>query len=213
MAAASGEEGLLLLGGEGPEREQLKSILNRAPFVIAADSGFDLASRLGLVPDLLVGDLDSVAASRELDSFPSERVRRFPRDKDETDAELGLRLFREMGYRRVVLAGGGGGRLDHLLAIVDLFEREPPPASWFTAQDEVRRVEGELALSGCKGLRISFFPLGQGASGLRSEGLKWPLDGLEWSRGREGVSNLVMEDRASVGVARGKLLMILQLRR
>jgi thiamine pyrophosphokinase len=212
MEAATGEEGLLLLGGEGPERRHLEHILDRAPFVIAADSGFDLASRLGLTPDLLVGDLDSVSDSRELDSFPRERVRRFPRDKDETDAELGLRLFREMGCGRVVLAGGGGGRLDHLLAIVDLFEREPPPVAWFTALEEVRRVEGELALSGCKGLRVSFFPLGQGSSGLSSTGLKWPLDGLEWSRGQEGVSNLVTEDRALVGVARGRLLMVRELR-
>jgi thiamine pyrophosphokinase len=213
MGAASGEEGLLLLGGEGPEREHLLTILNRAPFVIAADSGLRLASRLGLTPDLLVGDLDSLADGRELDSFPRERVRQFPSDKDETDAELGLRLFRELGYGRVVLAGGGGGRLDHLLAIVDLFEREPPPAAWFTAREEVRRVEGELALTGCKGLRVSFFPLGHGASGLKSAGLKWPLDGLEWSRGQEGVSNLVTEDRALIWVGRGRLLMIQELRR
>jgi thiamine pyrophosphokinase len=213
MEAAAGAEGLLLLGGEGPERKHLEPILSRAPYVIAADSGFDLALRLGIAPDLLVGDLDSVAASRELAGFPPEKIRRFPRDKDETDAELGLRFFWQMGFHRVLLAGGGGGRLDHLLAIVGLFERELCPAAWITAKEEVQRVEGELSLPECKGLRLSFFPLGEGASGMSSIGLKWPLDGLQWFRGQGGVSNLVTEDRALVRVSRGRLLMIRELRR
>jgi thiamine pyrophosphokinase len=47
---AGGAEGLLLLGGEGPRRAQLQEVLRAAPLVIAADSGFDLALRLGLLP-------------------------------------------------------------------------------------------------------------------------------------------------------------------
>jgi thiamine pyrophosphokinase len=213
MGEAAGKEGLLLLGGEGPQRRHLQAFLSRAPYVIAADSGFDLALRLGLVPDLVVGDMDSVARSRRLARLPRERVRRFPRDKDQTDAELGLRLLREMGCARVVLAGGGGGRLDHLLAILGLFEGQAAPEAWITAREEVRRVEGELVLSGCRGLRISFFPLGERAAEMSSAGLKWPLDGLEWSRGQGGVSNLITEDRVLVRIGRGRLLMVLELRR
>jgi len=208
---ADGSEGLLLLGGEGPRRGQLEEVLRAVAMVIAADSGFDLALRLGLLPDLLVGDLDSVAASPQLAAFPQERIRRYPRDKDETDAELGLRLFAEQGIRKVVLAGGGGGRLDHLLAVAALFERESPPAAWYTALERVERVEGEAQLSGCRGRRVSFFPLGAAAGGLSSEGLKWPLDGLEWPRGRGGISNLVTADPARVRVRRGTLLMIREL--
>jgi thiamine pyrophosphokinase len=208
---ADSPEGLLLLGGEGPRRAQLEVVLRTAKLVIAADSGFDLALRLGLLPDLLVGDLDSVAASPQLSAFPPERILRYPRDKDETDAELGLRLFGERGFPKVVLAGGGGGRLDHLLAVAALFERENPPAAWYTALERVERVDGEAMLSGCRGLRVSFFPLGAKAGGLSSEGLKWPLDGLQWPRGRGGVSNLVTADRAWVRVRRGSLLMIREL--
>jgi thiamine pyrophosphokinase len=208
---ADGTEGLLLLGGEGPRRVQLEEVLRAAGLVIAADSGFDLALRLGLLPDLLVGDLDSVSSSPQLAAFPAERIRRYPRDKDETDAELGLRLFAERGFRKVVLVGGGGGRLDHLLAVASLFERANPPAAWYTALERVERVDGEALLSGCLGLRVSFFPLGSGAGGLSSEGLKWPLDGLEWPRGLGGVSNLVTADPARVRVRRGSLLMIREL--
>jgi thiamine pyrophosphokinase len=204
-------EGLLLLGGEGPRREQLDAVLRNAELVIAADSGFDLALRLGILPDLLVGDLDSVAATPELARFPARNILRYPRDKDETDAELGLRLFAERGFRGVVLAGGGGGRLDHLLAVAALFERDRPPTAWYTARERVERVDGEALLAGCRGRRISFFPLGGGAGGFSSEGLKWPLDGLEWPRGYGGVSNLITSDCARVRVARGSLLMIREL--
>ncbi len=208
---ADGAEGLLLLGGEGPRRGQLEQVIRAARLVIAADSGFDLALRLGLEPDLLVGDLDSVAASPQLAAFPPERILRYPRDKDETDAELGLRLFTERGFRKVVLAGGGGGRVDHLLAVASLFERDNPPGAWYTALERIERVDGEALLPGCLGLRVSFFPLGAGAGGLSSEGLKWPLDGLEWPRGLAGVSNLVTADPARVRVRRGSLLMIREL--
>ena len=208
---ADGSQGLLLLGGEGPRRDQLEEVLRTAGLVIAADSGFDLALSLGLQPDLLVGDLDSVADSRELAAFPPERIRRFPRDKDQTDAELGLSLFAERGFRKVVLAGGGGGRLDHLLAVAALFERDWPPAAWYTALECVQRIDGEAVLAGCRGLRVSFFPLGGPAGGLSSAGRKWPLDGLEWARGYGGVSNLVTGDPARVRVRRGSLLMIREL--
>ena len=146
--------------GKGPGRGQLEEVLRAAALVIAADSGFDLALRLGILPDLLVGDLDSVAASPELAAFPPERIRRYPADKDETDAELGLSLFAERGIRSIVLAGGGGGRLDHLLAVAALFERESPPAAWYTALERIERVEGEAQLAGCLGRRVSFLPSG-----------------------------------------------------
>ena len=205
-------EGLLLLGGEGPQRAQLEAALRGAALVVAADSGFDLALRLGILPDLLVGDLDSVSASPELEAFPAERILRFPPEKDETDAELGLRVFAERGFRKVVLAGGGGGRLDHLLAVAALFERENIPIAWYTARELVQRVDGEAVLDGCRGRQVSFFPLGGPAGGLSSQGLKWPLDGLEWARGYGGVSNLVTSEHAWVRVRRGSLLMIRELR-
>jgi thiamine pyrophosphokinase len=204
-------EGLLLLGGEGPQRGQLEATLRSAALVIAADSGFDLALRLGLLPDLLVGDLDSVSPGRELAAFPPERIRRYPQDKDQTDAELGLGLFAERGIARVVLAGGGGGRLDHLLAVAGLFQRETPPLAWYTALERVERIDGEAELSGCVGRRVSFFALGEAAGGFSSEGLKWPLDGLEWARGQGGISNLVTSDPARVRVGHGSLLMIREL--
>jgi len=200
--------GLLLLGGEGPPRDLLEPILSGVLYTVAADSGFDLARKLKILPDLLVGDLDSLEPSKELEDFPEKQIRRYPREKDETDAELGLQALWDMGIQRTVVAGGGGGRLDHLLGLVSLFEREKTPTLWYTSKELIQVVEGTLVVSDCKGQTVSFFPLGGTAAGMSSSGLKWPLDGLEWKRGDLGLSNAFTEDRCTISVTRGRLLMV-----
>jgi thiamine pyrophosphokinase len=204
----NGADGLLLIGGEGPAKEILAPALQSIRCVIAADSGFDLALRLGLEPDLLVGDMDSVAKSPRFLSFPGDRKRAFPEDKDDTDTELGLRIFREMGYRRILLAGGGGGRLDHLVGILSLFCRPFAPVAWFTRCEHIEAVSGDFSFTGWKGQTVSLFPLSARASDMRSEGLKWKLDGLSWRRGDGGISNRVVAESGRISVGRGKLLMI-----
>jgi len=200
--------GLLLIGGEGPERGLLEPILGTITYTIAADSGFDLARKLDLRPDLLVGDLDSLQPSKELRAFPQKRIRRYPREKDETDTEIGLRILWEMGYRRTVVAGGGGGRLDHLLGVLALFQREKRPTAWYTSKEQIQVVEGTQIITDCIGQTVSFFPLGGSATGLSSQGLKWSLDGLEWDCGDVALSNVFSEDPCTVSVKQGRLLMV-----
>ena len=196
--------GLLLTGGYGPARADLEPFLTTVGPIVAADSGYDLALSLGVQPDLIVGDMDSVRAER----LPAERVRRFPRDKEHTDTELGLHALEELGCDRVVIAGGGGGRLDHLLYIVGLFERETLPICWITAHEHVEAIRGTASYPGWVGDTVSFLPLSKGAAIERSEGLRWPLDGLRWKPGEGGVSNVVTASPMRVTMAEGALLMI-----
>ena len=195
--------GLLLTGGYGPGRSDLEPFLGEVGPIVAADSGFDLALALGLRPELIVGDMDSVRAR-----LPQERVRRFPRDKEFTDTELGLQALKDLGCDRVVIAGGGGGRLDHLLFIVALFERETVPLCWITAHEHVEAIRGTAAYRGWVGQTVSFLPLSEGAAIERSEGLRWPLDGLRWKPGEGGVSNIITASPMRLTMAAGALLMI-----
>ena len=204
----SGADGLLLIGGEGPAGEILAPARQAVRYVIAADSGFDLAIALGLEPDLLVGDMDSVKRSPQFLAFPREKIRSYPEDKDETDTELGLRIFREMGLKRILVAGGGGGRLDHLVGCLSLFYRPYAPVAWYTRREHIQVIEGEMAFAGWQGQTVSLFPLSARVDGMHSEGLKWALDGLCWKRGQGGISNLFSAGRGSITVGRGKLLMI-----
>ena len=208
MPSPPSPSGLLLLGGSGPSREVIAPFLAGIGAVVAADSGFDLAVALGLRPDLVVGDLDSVRSRRELANLPAGRVRRAKAAKALTDAELGLQALSELGCRRVVVAGGGGGRFDHQLAVLGLFERYRRPQVWLTAAEHMEVVAGTSRFRGHRGCTVSLFALSATAAGLASRGLRWPLDGVRLRRGLASVSNVVVADEWQVSVRTGRLLMI-----
>jgi thiamine pyrophosphokinase len=175
--------------------------------VVAADSGLDLAMRLGIEVDLVVGDFDSLSDRTFLDRF-DDRVVSFPEGKDETDTEIGIRLARERGASSVTLIGGGGGRLDHLIAIVSLFDRELHPDMWITNNALVLSVETSRTIEGRIGELISFFPVGPVPCRMRSSGLRWQLDGLVWEHGDVGISNVMKEERVKVEMVSGRLIAV-----
>jgi thiamine pyrophosphokinase len=183
----------------------------RYSLICAADSGLETAAAWGLVPDLIVGDMDSLADSGMLASYPHAEILRYPVRKDETDTELAIIEVRKRTECGIVLAGGGGGRLDHLLAIRSIFERDLRPEAWYTSGDEVFLVrEGrEFRREAGPGERVSVFPLACGAREMWSEGLRWPLGGLVWGAGDFGISNECVDRSFAVRAGRGELLVIL----
>ena len=184
--------GIVITGGEGPAPEALREIARGADLLVAADSGLVAADNTGLSLDWVVGDMDSQDDPVRLEKYPPGRVIRYPREKDFTDTELALALLREKGCDEVWIAGGGGGRIDHLFAIFSLFEKEDPPDRWFTAHEEIRCLKEGRALDATlpPGSLVSVFPVGLGPWEAESEGLKWPLGGIAWERGGLGLSNV-----------------------
>lgn len=203
---------LILTGGDPPPQKLSNRYIKRAEKVVAADSGFDQALKLSYMPDLVVGDMDSVVHTAELNDFPPERKKIWPREKDETDTELALRLLWQEGFREIAVLGGGGGRLDHTIGILSLFEREIHPTVWLTDREMVVLVEDSFSIRTCIGEIVSVFTVGGQAAGLRSEGLKWSLNGLTWTRGDMGVSNETVAEEIFLEVKKGKILVILELR-
>jgi thiamine pyrophosphokinase len=179
---------LLVIGGDAPPFPSIQPRLQEFSFICAADSGLDVLRRWGITPDLVVGDMDSISDTAILANYGN--VLEFPCDKDETDTEIGIRELRSRGYSRVVMAGGGGGRLDHLLALRSLLERPEGPDEWITDTGRVVRFADATRFSVPAGSTVSVFPLAGGAAGMHSEGLKWPLDGLTWDNAHFGVSNV-----------------------
>ncbi len=99
---------LLISGGDF---SPLPKELYEADYVIACDKGWQYAERLGLSPDLILGDFDSVPPP--MTSVPVEH---FPTRKDDTDTMLAARRALAMGYRDIAVACAFGGRFDHALA-------------------------------------------------------------------------------------------------
>ncbi len=209
-------EALLVTGGKAPPYSRLESRMGGFSLVCAADSGLDTLVAWGISPDIIVGDMDSVSSPALIGRFPEATLIIESQDKDETDTELGLAALAARGADRIVLAGGGGGRLDHLLAIRAIFERRAAgrrPNEWHTAQEVVFLVEEGQVFDhdAAMGSTVSVFPLAEGASGMSSSGLKWPLDGLRWGPGDSGISNVAGEGRFRISAGRGDLLVVLLL--
>jgi thiamine pyrophosphokinase len=188
--------------------------------LVAADSGLLRAAAAGLRPDWIVGDMDSLgdgAINGEdcLSFYPAERVIRHAADKDYTDTELALALLWEKGCDEAWIVGGGGGRLDHLLGIRDLFERERFPRRWITAAEDIHCIYaggaadgGSLTLVLEPGTLVSVFPLGGGPWKAESAGLKWPLDNVRWERGLYGLSNVAVTSEIAINAGQGRFLII-----
>ena len=201
-------KGMLIIGGNAPDSIIVAELSRDFDIIAAADSGFDVALEAGISPDIVLGDFDSVKSSDAVEDLPKHRLMKFPEDKDATDTEIGLSYLHRSGCSHITIIGGGGGRLDHLIGILRLFERDMRPHVWRTDTAEVISIENEYEYHGKRGDTVSFFPVGHEICTMNSTGLKWPLDGLEWGRGDVGISNIVPSGRCRVLMKTGRLLMV-----
>ncbi len=205
-------KGVLLLGGEGPTSgaaaARAVETLRAADRVVAADSGYDLAIALGVEPDLVVGDLDSVQAREAVARLSADRVQRWPADKDHTDAELGVASLHDAGCSHIAVVGGGGRRFDHQLAILQLFISHSTLAEWLTAYEQMVVVDRHTAFDGWRGATVSLFALTASVEGLASVGLRWPLSGLALSPRVASISNEVTADPYELDLHSGRMLVV-----
>jgi thiamine pyrophosphokinase len=200
--------GIVFTGGFGPEESRVRDYLSIARLTVAADSGLLLAEKLGVIPDYIVGDMDSLPDPAILKKYPGSSIMISPADKDETDTELGINLLHRKGCEDIIIAGGGGGRLDHLLGIFSLFHRRKPPRIWITDKEEVILIDSTFSFTGRAGSEITFIPVGDPPVTMNSTGLKWPLDTLNWKNGDIGISNVMISGTATVNMRSGKLVMV-----
>ncbi|MCL2761957.1 MAG: thiamine diphosphokinase [Treponema sp.] len=209
--------GIVITGGEGPEPDRLGRMVNgmaEKPLLVAADSGLILAEAAGLTPDWIIGDMDSLGDESRLRAYPAERIIRYAGQKDHSDTELALALLWEKGCGETWIAGGGGGRLDHLFGIRDLFERESFPCRWITAAEDIYCIDSAanncLSVNRTPGYTVSVFVLGGGPWKAESRGLQWPLDNVYWERGLYGLSNVAVENTITISAAQGRFMVVLE---
>jgi len=209
---------VVVSGGDppGPLPADLESVGEL--LVVAADSGVDHALALGLVPRVAVGDFDSVsAAGLERVTAAGAEVHRHRPDKDATDLELALEVAAEaagrVGAGRVVVVGGSGGRLDHVLASVAVLAR--PRGVAVTAHLGGHRVEvvhpgRVVALSGEAGSVLTLLAHGGPATGVTTTGLRYALrDAVLEPWSSLGVSNeFTGVEPATVRIGTGVVLAI-----
>jgi thiamine pyrophosphokinase len=224
--AGPGGRALIVADGDVPGRAALDAAWpgwDREIFlVVAADGGWDKAVSLGLRPDLLVGDADSLPEARfaqlAAEGVPIERS---PTAKDESDTELALLAALRRGAAHVTVLGAlGGVRFDHALANVGLLDIPHPDAAAVELLDGSTRIrlirapaaDGgavSCALDGRKGDLVSLLPLSVPARGVTTDGLLYPLRDETLPAGpARGLSNVRIATNASVKFRHGHLLIV-----
>jgi thiamine pyrophosphokinase len=203
---------VVLAGGEAPSPSALLSVPHDAP-VVAADGGADRALALGLEIDAAVGDLDSITpAALETLEREGVRIERHPAEKDATDLELALSSALAFGPRRILVVGGAGGRLDHLLGELLLLGADDYAGVELDAvlgEAMIHVIRGERVLAGAPGELISLFALHGPAVGVVTEGLEYRLRGETLAPGSSrGLSNRFAAAEARISLARGVLLAV-----
>ena len=175
-------------------------------FVIAADAGYRTCQQAGIVPNLLLGDFDSM----EQPDFPN--IHRSPVEQDDTDTMLAVKTALEQGCDTVYIYGGTGGkRLDHTLANLQtlLFLRRRGARGYLYDDDFVWTVIENESLTVEKTVEwglLSAFCLGDRAEGIDETGFQYPLsDAVLTPEFPLGVSNHIMEPTATVRVRKGVL--------
>lgn len=192
--------------------------------VIAADGGARKAADLGLTPDLVIGDGDSLGQA-DVDRLRATgvEVHLLPAEKDESDTELAVREALARGARSIVVLGAfGGERLDHSLANVALLALPELAGRDVSLSDGRARVRligrpagpGAVRLTGEPGDHVSLFPVDARVEGITTDGLRYPLRGEALVVGpSRGLSNELVETSARITTARGRLLVVHTTRR
>ena len=208
---------LLVIGG-GPVTPPPRLGDHRPDLVIAADSGFDAALAVGLEPDLLIGDLDSIsAAGLAWAADHAVEIETHSPDKDDTDTALALRAVVARGCRHLtLLSPAGTDRFDHLLGTLAALG-EPGLGScesitaWVgpTAVHVVHPGH-RLVLTAPLGTVFSLLSAHGACAGVTLAGAKWPLvDAVLSPSSTRGISNVTTESSIVVSVATGVLSIII----
>lgn len=182
-------------------------LLRERSFILCADGGANKARRLGIRPDVIVGDLDSISPATRKFFTHVETIH--IGDQDSTDLEKSFEYLLSKKIFDVVVVGAMGGRPDHSLANLSILKKYHARLKlrysdpYCDIQIIDRRIEFDLEV----GSMVSLMPLGR-CSGITTVGLRYPLRNESLELGvREGTSNEVISSPAKISVRSGNLLL------
>jgi len=205
---------ILFANGDLSAPDHTRSLIRPDDFILCADGGTAHALALGLTPDLIIGDMDSLDAdTRARLQKAGVSIRRYPRDKDFTDLELALQAASELHPEAILLLGALGGRLDQMLANILLLanpDYADLPVTLIAGPEEAQIVRRQIVIRGEPGDIVSVIPLTPDVTGLTYEaGLRWRLSDAELPFGSSrGVSNELVAREARISLRSGVILVI-----
>ncbi|WP_379151889.1 thiamine diphosphokinase [Paenibacillus sp. sgz5001063] len=190
------------------------SLLDEEDFIIGADRGALFLVSHGIVPDISVGDFDSVTSDdlKLIQTGSKRTITCDPIDKDLTDSEMALDLALDTQPESILLFGVTGTRIDHTLASIQMMTRALQRKVCCSVMD----THNYITLTGSKTeildrgyTYVSLLPLTPEVTGITLEGFQYPLTNATLKLGQSlGVSNVLSDKSGTVSIDSGLLLII-----
>lgn len=206
---------LLVLAGQPPSDELITWRMEEADYSIAVDGGYLCFRQAGLVPDTLIGDMDSLSDEEHPGSeFPELKVMHL-HEQDSTDFEKALNWIQvNTNIKKLIILGGLGKRTDHLTTnlLVASVADQSLEITFDDDQEWMRRVTPScpLSLHGRKGANLSILPLCE-SSGVTTKGLQWELNSENIGGSKiVGQSNRCKSDLVEIKCETGNFFVFLE---
>ncbi len=202
---------IIFANGELPNKEKARALLHKEDFIIAADGGTRHALALGRMPNVLIGDLDSVTdEERRKMKDGGVDIVQFPADKNETDLELAIQHALTLNPQEIIILAALGGRLDQTLGNIALIIHD---SSFIISLDdgleEIFFCRDTCKINGKPNDLVSLIPWQGEVAGIVTTGLKWPLQNETlYPNKTRGISNEMMSESATIQIRSGLLLIV-----
>ena len=198
---------IIFANGSLPNLEKARALIRPDDFILCADGGTRHALALGLTPDLIIGDMDSLPAAFNL---KPETFIRFPTDKNETDLELAIDHALTLKPDQIFILAALGGRMDQTLANITLLSNVQLATFDIRITDGVEEIffcRDQAKVEGRSGDIVSLIPWQGEVNGIFTENLRWHLhhETLYPDKTR-GISNEMTADVATISITSGLLL-------
>lgn len=204
---------VIVAGGTPPSPGLIRKHAENAR-IFCADSGANACVDAGIIPDVLLGDMDSISLPvLEKCQREGTEILYLEPEKDDTDTEALLAEIMRRGHREIVLLGATGGRIDHLLANIQLLGAARMQGADMVIEDAeqtLRLLHAKDTIRGRSGQTFSLLPYGVDARAHAVENVAYPLAHLDlpW-QGTIGISNILTAEAADIVVEKGEVLLVL----
>jgi thiamine pyrophosphokinase len=203
---------IIFANGSLPNPEIARALIRPDDFIIAADGGTRHALALGLTPNVVLGDFDSMTFDLRLLTEKGTQILKYPADKNETDLELALQHALTLNPDSILILAALGGRTDHTLANIALLTDPRFSALDLRFNDGVEEIflcRDQARVRGRSGDIVSLIPWGGEVTGIVTSGLKWTLQNETlYPEKTRGISNEMTAHEAAVSIESGLLLII-----
>ncbi|QTA82332.1 thiamine pyrophosphokinase [Desulfonema limicola] len=206
----------VIIFANGEFNEFSKNHVKPGDYIIAADGGAIHCIGMKIIPDVVIGDFDSLSyETLQTLKKPGTRILSFPAKKDQTDMELAMDYALSQGAEEIIILGALGARWDMTFANVLLMAKDDYSGASIRIIDQYTEIflikpGGETELSGSEGDMVSLIPLAGNVLGVTTKGLEYSLDNeILFFGSPRGVSNLMAQKKAVIHINHGILLCIL----